>query len=142
MIESVVKMFRGIVGFLIVAELIAVLIFGIMLLGDNYTLGLIILVGGTLGVIIANGFLCTFLVIADHLKNINNLLVLSMKQTEIIQKTLAPKSETVPIPVYKDYYDGDKETTKTKDIFTCEICKAEVGENDTVCPKCGIKFDE
>jgi len=94
MIDMIVKTFRGIITVLIVIQLLAVLIFGIISIIASPLYGSIILVGGSLLVIIVNGLLCTFLKIEEHLYFLRNGSGKSYVP-EKIDITLMNKTETL-----------------------------------------------
>ncbi|MCL2065590.1 MAG: zinc ribbon domain-containing protein [Candidatus Cloacimonetes bacterium] len=146
MIDTIAKWFRDIISILIVIEIIAVLVLGIITMNESLLLGLLVWIAGIILVIIWNGILCIFLKIEEHLKHATKILALSMRQRETIKKALAPESECEEIPniLNDDNEENEqKDFVETKDgyMLACERCKTILDDDVESCHKCGFQVD-
>ena len=107
MINSIVKLFREIIVVTTGLEIIAVVIFGIIMLQESFIIGLLIWIGGLVLVIVSNGIVCTYIKIEEHL---------DVLRTEYIKNT---KSKNTPI-LWKCPKCGKD---NPNDKYSCENCE-------------------
>ena len=90
-------------------------------------LGFIIgVISGLLSTILLGGLISTFITMADDIRWLKE----------------STNKESINNAIENIVVKNDIIKDPNKYVFTCEICKSEVDENDIVCPKCGAKFDE
>ena len=128
MLDFIGEVFKGLFSFIIILALIAVLIFGVVMLNNSFWISLLIWIGGIVIIILSAGLVSIFISIKDYLYyiaqnigRINNSNVLQNNNTNSV------KNNSTVIPQKINY--GDK--------WTCKKCNESNPITASTCKGCG-----
>ena len=120
MLDFIGSVFKGIVSFLIVIALIAVLVGGFIVMQNSFLLALLVWVGGFISIVLAFGMISIFVEINENLK----ILISKTGNTSLSGKNN---------PTDK-FLQGN--------IKNCPFCAEEIKLEAKICPLCGKNIKE
>ena len=123
MLDFIGSVFKGIVSFLIIIALIAVVIGGFVMVSNSFLLALLVWVGGFVTIVLSFGLVSIFVEMNENLK----ILIDKFPKTGSILSQGNTSNKTSETRVF----------TGTKYMKTCKRCKKSVDEDYTGCPHCG-----